>query len=329
MFFLASMFLAGLAVLVTLLIDIPTLNDGSGVHFEAGVPSTPVDPEPVADEASTASTGALVPPIMVWLILLAWPVFVLEAGYLWLTRPWARAYWPTHLHGLACCVCPPLKMGARWPELAGAVWLPTIGWSIPTEELKQRLVQSLSLPMLGIAVLILPVLGIEFFLQEQVRRYPALRYSLHFGTGLIWFAFAAEFIIMISVAERKFEYCKQHWLDLAIILLPIISFLRSVQLLRATRLAKLTKVQQLSRMARIYRLRGVSTKALRALVLIEVVNRLWPASPEKQLHRLYQERQQLTRKLSGIETRIAELEMAKRSAPKPIHSPEPVQPIDE
>jgi hypothetical protein len=317
MFCLASMFLAGLAVLVTIQIDMPTLSDRSGGQLDAGFPSASAGPKFAPDEAASASANALSSPLLVWLMLLAWPVFVLETVYLWLSRPWTKSYWTTHLHGFACCVCPPLKMGARWPELAGAMWLPVIGWSIPAEELKHKLVQSLSLPMLGIAVLILPVLGVEFFLQEQVHRYPALRYSLHFGTGLIWFAFATEFIIMISLAERKFEYCKQHWLDLAIILLPLISFLRSIQLLRATRLAKFTKVQQLSRMARVYRLRGVSTRALRALVLIEVVNRLWPASPKKQLHRLYQERQQLTRKLSGIENKIAELEKAQQSFSQP------------
>jgi hypothetical protein len=34
---------------------------------------------------------------------------------------------------------------------------------------------------------------------------------------------------MISVAPRRLEYCKKHWLDLAIILLPLISFLRSLR----------------------------------------------------------------------------------------------------
>lgn len=293
MFGCAFLFLVGLAVLVTHQIDLPTIGERTGLQDVQTDPDTEVS-------LFVSAIG--------WLLLVLWPVFFAEAFYLWFTRPWSRDFRPYHWHALACCLIPPLKLGACWPEMSGALWLPKWGWQLPDDQLRNRLKHFFSVPMIGIAVLILPVIGVEFFMQEQVDRYPALRFCLNFGTGLIWFAFAAEFIVMISVAERKLVYCKQHWLDLAIILLPVISFLRSLRILRATKLAKMTKVQQLSKMARIYRLRGVSTKALRALILIEVLHRLFRTSPKKRLRRLYHDRRNLERDLAALNTKIAELE---------------------
>jgi voltage-gated potassium channel len=127
---------------------------------------------------------------------------------------------------------------------------------------------------------------IELGMQQQVLTRPWLQFLLHASMGLIWFAFATEFIVMVSVADKKLKYCKEHWLDLAIILLPFIAFLRSLRVIRATRLAKLAKVQQLSRMGRLYRLRGLAMRAFRALLILELLNRLLPISPQRRLKRL-------------------------------------------
>ena len=66
-------------------------------------------------------------------------------------------------------------------------------------------------------MMILPILVIEYVFTAQVAQYAWLRLLLHVGTGVIWFAFAVEFILMVSVAEKKLAYCKKHWVDLAII----------------------------------------------------------------------------------------------------------------
>jgi len=244
-----------------------------------------------------------------WFMLAIWPLFVAEAVFYWLVRPRGLGQRRQHLHALSCCVFPPLRMCLRSPEMGEAIWFPWVGWQQPNDQLRESLVRFFSIPMLGIAVLILPVLGIEFFLKEQVDRYPTLRYGLHFSTGLIWFAFTTEFIVMISAAEKKLVYCKKHWLDLAIILLPIISFLRSLQVLRATRLAKVAKVQQLTKMARVYRLRGVSTKALRALVLFDLLQRLFRIRPEKRLASLRSQREQILKDLTALDGQIDKLEV--------------------
>ena len=101
------------------------------------------------------------------------------------------------------------------------LWLPGLGWRQANKRLRERLERKFGIPMILIALMIMPVLIVEFFMKSQVAQYGWLRMLLHVSTGVIWFAFAGEFILMVSVAEKKVAYCKKHWIDLAIILLPL------------------------------------------------------------------------------------------------------------
>lgn len=300
MFTAAIGFLAGLATLVVIWVDVPGLQERA--LEAAGQENAHSEMLKIHHESSWT------PAVVTAGMMILWPLFLGEAIFYWATRPWTRRYLSYHIRCLAFCIVPPLRMCARSPEVGDAMWFPRLGWRARNDDLRDQLKRIFGLPMLGIAILILPVLGIEFFLKDQVAEYQILRFGLHFSTGLIWFAFTAEFIIMISAAENRLDYCKKHWLDLAIILLPLISFLRSLQIVRASRLAKLTKVQQLSKMFRVYRLRGVSTKALRALLLLEVAERLLRPKPAKHLVKLRLEHRRLTRELRELEALIERVE---------------------
>jgi hypothetical protein len=317
----ASMvFLAGVATLIVLWVDMPGLAEQAleieaealDEMLETAAASSDLSLKAAPNGLALASALPEQPTFTRTFVAIAmgvlWPIFWIEAVFHWFTRPWSKTYRPYHALSLLFCVLPPLRMCARNPELGDAMWIPSLGWRIPNEHLRLKLTRLFSLPMLFIAILILPVLGIEFFLKAKVAESATLRFGLHFSTGLIWFAFTTEFIVMISAAENRLAYCKKHWLDLAIILLPLISFLRSLQIVRATRLAKLTKVQQLTKMARVYRLRGVSTKALRAFLLLELAGKVLRPNPEKEMVRLRAEHRRLSKELRELEARIAELD---------------------
>jgi len=176
---------------------------------------------------------------------------------------------------------------------------------------RQRLERIFSVPMIVIALMILPVLLVEFKWEEQVAAHAGLRLLLHVSTGVIWFAFAVEFLVMIAVADKKLRYCRQHWLDLVIILLPLISFLRSLRVVRATRLARLARIEQLTRMSRLYRVRGLAIRGFRTLLLLELLQRMLRTTPEKRLKRLRerlqeheQEAEELRREIAALETII-------------------------
>ena len=211
------------------------------------------------------------------------------------------------------CFIPPVRMALTHPEMRGRLWLPGLGWRQPTRELYRVIESKLTVPMLVAALVMLPILAVEFLLTRQMHEHDWLRLLLHVGTGLVWFAFAAEYILMLSLAERKWEYIKANIVNLLIILLPFASFLRSLRALRATRLARLTRLGQLSKMIRMYRIRGVAMRLLRALLFLEVLTRLL-ATPEKRRQSL---RDQIARKeaeLDDLRGQLAEIERTLASA---------------
>lgn len=306
MFSLSLVFLFCQAVLVVLWADVPMLIEnarasvsGSHVLLDLG------------EVSSATLLQSSFQTLVLVVMTLIWPIVIAEAVFHWVTRPWNAEMRRQHFLGFLCCVCPSLRLCARNPEMGNRLWLPGLGWRVPNKRLRKRLEKRFSLPMIMIALLIMPVLIVEFFMKTQVARYDWLRLSLHVSTGVIWFAFAGEFILMFSIAEKKIEYCKKHWIDLAIILLPFVSFLRSMRILRASRAAKLVQVSQLSKFARMYRLRGTAAKALRALVLLDLVQRML-GGPEKSIQRLEKRLSDVEDEAKDLRRRINRLQRQQR-----------------
>jgi voltage-gated potassium channel len=190
-------------------------------------------------------------------------------------------------------------MCARSPEIGFRIWLPGLGWRQANKRLRKRLERHFSVPMILIALLILPVLVVEYFMKTQVVEYNWLRLLLHVSTGVIWFAFAFEFILMFSVADKRIEYCKVHWLDIAIIILPLFSFLRSLRVLRAS---------QVTKMARVYRLRGTAVRALRAMILLEFYHRIVGTDIDRRIEKLERKLNDVELEAKGIRRQIARLQ---------------------
>jgi len=159
--------------------------------------------------------------------------------------------------------------------------------------------------MLIIALLILPILLIEFVFKGAVQQHFWLRLVLHLATGFIWLAFAFEFIIMVSATDKKIAYVKKNWIDLAIILIPLISFLRT---LRVLRLAKLAKIQKIARLGRVYRVRSLGMKAMRAMMMFGFINKILKITPEKRLVKLNAELQERSIEMDELKAEISELE---------------------
>lgn len=300
MFFLSLAFLGLLAALMVLWIDVDRIVELTDQVSDAALgEATEIEfnlsPEALAKELEFEVTAHRWGNYCFVLLLLMWPLFPAEqlirlyGSWILDSRERVSKFW--WLFSLV----PPLRLCAQQPgallpnsELREPdfVWLPRLGWQEVNRQLQRRLERVFSVPMIGIALLILPILGLHFLFKEAIVDYPYLRVLLHFGTGLIWFAFAVEFIVMVSIAEKKLAYCKKHWLDLAIILLPLVSFLRTLRLLRAGKLIKIGKLQQLSRVVRVYRLRGVAMRLLRAMMVLEVIHRLIRTKPESRIQKL-------------------------------------------
>ncbi|KAA5546179.1 prefoldin subunit [Roseiconus nitratireducens] len=300
MFTLSVLYLAGVAFLIVFWVDVPAL-----LERARGL----VDPKHLADSDWLLDMPSRLDRVVLVMMAGIWLVVIAEAVAHWLTRPWNRSTRRQHWCSLLFCLCPALRMGARSPEMHGRIWLPGLGWRQSGQRLQRQLERHFSVPMMAIALMIMPILIIEFFLKDQVAAYAWLRALLHFATGLIWFAFAAEFILMISVAEKKLDYCKRHWLDLAIIVLPFVSFLRSLSLAQTMRLTQVMRIQQLTNLARAYRLRGTALKAFRVLVLFDLHERILRVSDEKRIEKLEKKLGELERERRVLRQKIAKLKL--------------------
>ena len=227
-----------------------------------------------------------------------WPIFIAEAAWGVLRRAPSVPRRPVVLRGVLVSILPPWRMALADPR-TGLVWIPRLGWQQPGKELFKRIEKAFSGPMLLFAFLILPILLFEHLSSERLRELPALVLALDIGIAVIWVAFATEFIFKASVHPKPFAFAKERWLDVAIVVIPMLEFVltqwaEAAPLVRLLRLGRALSPEQLSRMQRLYRLQGLATKAWHAFLLLEGVSRLLGFTPEK--------------RLTQLETKIAELE---------------------
>ncbi|MBL8870651.1 MAG: hypothetical protein JNK90_12710 [Planctomycetaceae bacterium] len=304
MFWGAVFFLILVAAMMVLTVDVPRVDASSAVGSEEALDIEPptIVIHPWDDDVLLATVIAST------LLGLIWPFFILES----LAVLWCSKELPTRRHWrwqwIAIALCPPLRLAAPHPLMQGKRWLPWLGWVDNEFKTYRRVEKNFSVPMVVVASCILPVLIVEWTMYDRLLSSPWLRLLLHISTGAIWFAFALEFLVMMELSHRKLTHLKKHWIDLVIILLPLLSFLRSLQAVKATQLAKFTKLQQLSRMIRIYRLRGLSTRAFRAIIVLDVLQRVVGSDPQKRLLKLREQETLKLEELKEIQDEIAEVE---------------------
>jgi len=111
------------------------------------------------------------------------------------------------------------------------------------------------LPMLVLAFLILPLLALALFAPLSS---PG-ELLVEIGFWAIWLSFLAEFVVKISIAESKWAYVRKNWLDIIVILLPLLRPLRALRVARSL---------QVGRSLRLLSLRAVAQKGLTATIFL-------------------------------------------------------------
>ena len=114
-------------------------------------------------------------------------------------------------------------------------------------------------------------------------------------------AFVFEFVIMISVVKRKLLYCRKNWIDLAIVLLPMLSFMR------AARLGTVMQIKQLSRTARVYRLRGIALRTWRAFVTLDILAMILKRDPAYRMEKLQEQIVEQAEELTYLKSELNRL----------------------
>ena len=195
----------------------------------------------------------------------------------------ALAHWAHGSRGLKqnllFCLVPFARLGARDHVDQTHVWLPLLGWQSVTRPLSHRLMRYFSIPMIVIALLVLPVIVFELFFENFLLTHRFLKLGVEATSAFIWACFVTEFVLVLSVVDQRWRYCRQNWINVAVIVLPMIAFLRVVQL------GRLLAIKQLVRTTRVFRLRGLLFRAWRAIVTLEVIDMILRREPAIRLAR--------------------------------------------
>lgn len=304
MFWVSFAFLAVLAgMLCSFSIEVAQLArfvpSASADGHPAGRTASPADAEAEADVPAEHAIRPL--RRFGWWLALLYLAIVGEVAAHALSdgKGWRRHLW--------YCLAPPLRMGGRDHVDGGSIWLPHLGWRRVDRSLQVQLEKAFNVPMILIALAVLPLFGLDWHWQNR-----AVTPSWHMlvflwaSESLIWFAFAIEFVVMFSVSSKKLRYCRDHWMDLVIILAPMVGFLRLV------RMARVLRLSQVSRAARAYRLRGLSQRMFRGLLVLSLVRNLLEGDPAKRLTKLQEELrdreldlEQLRAEIVRVERRLA------------------------
>ena len=200
---------------------------------------------------------------------------------------------------VAAAVFFPLRMGTRRLSAPEWLWLPYWGWSRCNQALLNTLRHHFSLPMIATALLIVPVLYVDVNNQVEARiaeYLPNIKLYLEAVQSFIWVAFTFEFILLFSITRDKLDYCKSNWIDVFIILLPLVSFLRSFRSLHG--------LARINRVGRVYRFRGVITKVRGVVLLNSTIHRVMYPKPQSHLKSLQKQIKKNRREKMLIEQQV-------------------------
>lgn len=239
-----------------------------------------------------------------------WPLFAVEAivGVFQATRERRRAViW----RAVLILLLPPYRIG-RTHLVSGLAWFPRLGWVPVGKETLDRIDRGFGTPMLFVAILILPVLLLEYTQAEVVKESHGLSLALDIGVAVIWVAFALEFLLESSVAPKTGKYLKEKWLDAAIVILPMLEFaltrlVDAAPLARLLRLGRALSPEQIARMQRLYRLRGLMMKAWSAFLLLGGMRRIFGQNPEKRVRAIAERVAELEAELAELRKEAEEL----------------------
>ena len=258
-----------------------------------------------------ASAQIMAWPAAPWAFAGLWAAIALEA--LWPLRKGRLAAPGAASRALLVCLIPPCRVSVC-PEAPGTmVWIPGRGWRERSEALFDDLERRAAMPMFWAALLVVPVVAVEFLLHDRAAEHPRLALGLHFVNALIWSCFALEFAAMLPLAPRKKQYCARHWLSIVIILLPGLGFLRALRLFSA--LGAAGSMQFL----RAWRFRVLAARAIRVALFLDIAGRLMRLRPEMFLPVLRQRRKKKAEELRKLdeEIRLMEERIARRRGRAP------------
>ncbi len=210
---------------------------------------------------------------VLWCLAIVYLLFPLEALLHWICGGRGLR------QNLLFCLIPIARLGGRDHVDQSHVWLPVLGWQKITRQTSHRLMRYFGAPMIVIALMVVPVIAFELFFDELLAANPKLKLGVDATSAFIWASFAAEFVLVLSVVNNRLRFCRQNWMNIAVIVLPVVAFLRVIQL------GRLLRLNQLVRTTRVFRLRGLVFRAWRGIVALDLIDMIIRRDPSVRLER--------------------------------------------
>jgi voltage-gated potassium channel len=256
---------------------------------------------------------------LVTLLLICWPIFAVEQI---ISLIFCQHTWKSYFRLIFVILLPPIRLATRRCNHSDSIWL--FGWRLINSSLYTELEKRFLFPILLLSLFMIPFWVTELFSPDKLNNRWLLYHIINLGNALIWELFVIEFIIMFSIAEKKLYYLKKHWLELFIIILPMLALasilisryalLRQFRLINPENLLKieqinLLKIERIRRILNIYRTRSVFNRIIRIFIVINFIKRFYQCrSPQKYLALLHEKLAQQEQEIVEIKQQIQETE---------------------
>jgi hypothetical protein len=249
---------------------------------------------------------------MLMILLWLWAVFGLERLIYLALCP--NKTWRSFVAALFIILFPPLHLAARRCHTKQYIWYFT-HWELVKEPLFHKIDRQFLTWIIILLIFMTPLWIMEIFFSKVVQEHILLRHVINLGNAAVWAVFVAEFIIEISITKKWQQYIIKHWIELLIILLPMLAFARFIRLAQLGSLSKLGMLQnlvissavKLQHLLNVYRARSTINRLIKLLILIDIIRR-WQQrrNPHKYLARLKEQLSEKQQELAEIKIKIAE-----------------------
>jgi len=242
------------------------------------------------------------------IILILWPIFFIDRVFYLIFCD--KRTWKSYLTPLLVTLLPALHLTTR-PCGKPKYILWSFRWQLVTPDLYTHIEKKFLYPILLLSLIMIPFWITEILYPEKMTTDPLFHHLINRGNALIWVLFVTEFFILFSIAEKRMDYLKKHWMEILIIILPMLALTRFILISRSVFLTKGAFLfgMKLQRLLNIYRSRVVLNRIIRIFIIINLVKRYYQRrNPKKYLIRLQEQLTEKEKEINDLKIQIGEME---------------------
>jgi len=249
---------------------------------------------------------------MLMVLLGLWAIFAVERLIYLALCP--NKTWKSFVAALFIVLFPPLHLAARRCHSVQYIWYFS-HWELVREALFEKIERQFLFWIVIILLIMSPFWIVELFFSYYLKEYILLQHVINIGNAIVWAVFVSEIIIEISITKKWQQYLIQHWVELLIILLPMLAFARFLRMAHLGSLSKLSFIQRMivsytakwQKLLNIYRTRSTLNRLIRIFILVDVIRR-WQQkrNPQQYLRRLQEQLNDKQQEIDDIKKKIAD-----------------------